>query len=376
MSPLTKKTAAGAQHNLGGYDPNNPPDGAECGPVSKESDAEPDDEKVACFLYPVTEYTCSQNTDCPLLVDDDSSGQEYYVGQVSVRMGSVAVFPRSYPKEHKTGEGCASDFDCVDPLFCQPTGTGQSVCIRTVIRPQTAADSTCFPQQRAVVCLPTPGSGRGGGTSGGPVATKANGDQCNSSVECQSGLCVGGASGTTYCRAPCTVGGSECPAGEACFQLQGSANGACIPQAGGSGSKAPGALCTSPSECISLCIGPTDGGYYCREGCEPALGNCPELFACAHCRGGACIPTNPKLGLAEPCEFGDDCQAVLYNCRGGEWCVLQPGVVSAHAEWNAVHFKADRTSAPSVGPQHASLVVIPANLPMYVFSDVCGGYLC
>ncbi|MEC8024033.1 MAG: hypothetical protein VX223_08860, partial [Myxococcota bacterium] len=156
------------------------------------------------------------------------------------------------------------------------------------------------------------GGGSGGGTTGGPVATKANGEQCNSAVECQSGLCVGGSTGTYYCRAACTLGGNECPSNEECYQLQGSGNGACIPVNGSSGAKPPGSACASPGECISgLCIGPTGGGYFCREGCNPALNNCPELFACAQLvgGGGACIPANPKLGLAEPCDFSDDCES-------------------------------------------------------------------
>ena len=55
----------GLQHNLGGYDPNNPPTMATTAdPNLKSKTPEPDDLKGVCFLQPKGSYTCSSNDDC------------------------------------------------------------------------------------------------------------------------------------------------------------------------------------------------------------------------------------------------------------------------------------------------------------------------
>ena len=304
----------GAQHVLGGYDPNNPPTMAPTAdPYLKSRTIEADDKLVACFLNPATEYTCKSDTDCPYVVDRDPYGQEAYVGKVSCATnGLCGGVSANIPEGTKTlGQDCASDYDCKNPLFCQPTGFDQ-VCAKDCnTDANCGAGFKCYPYSNGPggVCLPYSGGGTGGGTTPGP--TKGPGETCNSPEECTTGLCVGSFGSTSYyCRKSCTLGGSTCGAGETCTQLQGTSVGACIPGSGSSGTKPPGATCQSPLECLSgLCVG---GGtaYYCRETCKPSLNDCPSGTECMQLLGtadGACIPADPKAELGAACEYQDDC---------------------------------------------------------------------
>ena len=306
----------GAQHTLGGWSPGNPPTMAPTAdPNLKSQTLEADDKLLACYLYPQGDYTCKTDADCPFVVDDDSQGQEHYVGKITCSgNGLCGGVSTQIPEGTKTlGEGCASDFDCIDPLFCQPTGGADGqVCAKNC---NTDADCgsgfSCFPFSNAPggVCLPFSG---GGGTGGGPSPTKDNGEQCSNPQECKSGLCVGSFGGNqAYCRQACSPTQNNCPSGEECAQLQGSGSGACLPSEGDSGTKPPGEACASPSECITgLCVGNGPGTYKCRETCTPSLNDCPENHECFQLigsNGGACFPVDPKGDLGAPCEFQNDC---------------------------------------------------------------------
>lgn len=301
----------GAQHVLGGYDGSDPPTMApNADPYLKSQSIEPDDELCACFLYPKTEYFCQTDADCPFVVETNQWGEESYVLKITCESnGLCAGQSAQIPEGTKVlGEACASDFDCVKPFFCQPSGSG-GTCAKNCNTDTDCGDGfSCFPYTNSPggVCLPWSGGG------GGPVATKEAGEQCSSPQECKSGLCVG-SFGTSnyYCRLPCSLGGNDCGSGETCTQLQGSSTGACLPGGGSSGTKPPGALCQSPAECLTgLCVGTGMGTYKCRESCTPSIGDCPELHECfqlAGGAGGACIPVDPKSELGEPCEFQNDC---------------------------------------------------------------------
>lgn len=309
----------GAQHALGGYSASNPPTMApKADPYLKSQSIEADDKQCICFLYPKTEFNCSSDEDCPFVVDKNQFGEEAYVGKVTCQGGLCGGVSAQIPEGTKVlGEPCASDFDCKKPLFCQPTGVGESACAK-----KCNADSDCgsgfkcYPYNNAAggVCLPF--TDDGGGT--GPGATKENGETCNYAQECKSGLCVGGSSGAAYCRQPCTLGTSDCPSTQDCAQLQGASYGACLPSQGGSGTKPPGAQCTSPAECVSgLCVSSGGASYFCRENCSPQLNDCPEDHACFQLvgsNGGACFPVDPKKELGDTCVYQNDCESDM--CLG------------------------------------------------------------
>jgi len=307
----------GAQHVLGGWTPGNPPTMAPTAdPNLKSQTLEAEDELAACYLYPKGEYTCSSDADCPFVVDDDQFGNEKYVLKITCESNGLCGGKSSQiPEGTKDyGEACASDFDCIDPYFCQQTGAGDGVCAKNCTSDaECGSGFTCFEYQNGGggVCLP-------GGGGGSPVATKETGDQCSSPVECKSGLCVGGFGSTTaYCRNPCTPGSNDCGAGEECAQLSTGSKGACLPTEGGSATKGPGETCSSPAECVTgLCVGSGAGvSYKCREPCTPALNDCPAEHACVQLMGtakGACFPSNKELG--EQCAGDSDC--ISGHCLG------------------------------------------------------------
>jgi hypothetical protein len=302
----------GAQHVLGGYDPNNPPTMApQADPYLKSQTIEADDKNCACFLNPAGEYYCQSDADCPYVNETDGSGNESYVAKLTCINNLCGGTSAQIPEGTKGfGEMCASDWDCKQPYMCQQTGTG-GICTQ-----ECNTDANCpsgykcleYSNAPGGVCYPD-----SGGT--GPGATKDNGQACNNPEECKSGLCVGSFNGASaYCRQPCQVGMNNCLSGESCNQLQGTSSGACIPSSGSGANKGPGEDCTSPSECQSgLCVG-LGAIYKCREACSPALGDCPANYDCYPLQGssgGACIPSTGgpagKGELGETCEVSSDC---------------------------------------------------------------------
>lgn len=79
-----------------------------------------------------------------------------------------------------------------------------------------------------------------GGASGGP-GTGAVGDACKAHADCRSGTCAFTGTAAGYCTARCTPGGSDCPAGLTCGQIDGASY--CVePSPGGGGCRAAGPL--------------------------------------------------------------------------------------------------------------------------------------
>ncbi|MBT9555086.1 MAG: matrixin family metalloprotease [Myxococcales bacterium] len=307
----------GAQHVLSGYSSANPPTMAPTAdPDLKSQTLEDDDERVACFLYPQTEYTCTTNADCPYVVDTNQFGEEVYTGVLACKSGFCGGLSSQLPKGEQTlGEDCASDYDCVDGMFCQQTGLGDSLCAKECsTSAQCGSGFQCIEYSNADggVCLPDEG-GSSDGSDGSTNPGKAPGEACLSSQECDTYFCVGSAgSPTGTCRTPCDPGAPSCGSGEECVPLQTTSFGACLPAEGNGAALGPGSPCDSPSECLSgLCAGDLQGNYLCRDVCDLGLGNCPEEFACFALvgGGGACFPAEPTGGLGATCEFSDDCDS-------------------------------------------------------------------
>jgi MYXO-CTERM domain-containing protein len=309
----------GLQHMLGGFDADNPPTMAPTAdPYMKSRTPEADDIAGLCFLYPQGNWSCSSNDDCPLINAEGPQG-EYYAGQLTCESGACGGFSNQIPEGNaQIGEPCAATYDCVTPLFCQPTSGSGGVCA-TKCNPNASgcpAGYECVPYQGSTtegVCLEElPGTG-----------TKNVGESCTSSYECVSDLCVQVGGGST-CMQMCT-NDNDCASNASCSMFPGSGYGACVDDPGGPtpGSKDLGEECTSPSECASgMCAG--DGlSYICVQSCS-GPGTCPSDFICYGLQGGgsACFPVEGgEKGLGELCGSNDECESNL--------CVTFAGDVNA-----------------------------------------------
>ncbi len=305
----------GLQHVLGGYDPDTPPTMAPTAdPFMGSRTPDADDGKGVCFLLPKTEYTCTSTSECPLVVDDYSNGEEYYVGQIECTNGYCGGVSNELPEgDGQLGEVCVSDGDCASPLFCQPLSSGSGTCATgcQTASPNCPSGFECVPYSNSPgngVCL----EATGGGSQGG---NKQPGDPCDSSPECESFLCVQ-ESGGSFCREPCS-NAADCPSGEQCMPLSGGGTGACFPFVDNNPDpptgKANGEPCDSSDECQSqLCAG-ADPDYYCTQPCG-ASSQCPPGYVCYGLSGGGggCFEDQgsggaPTIDTGGPCDDSSEC---------------------------------------------------------------------
>ncbi|MCB9733988.1 MAG: matrixin family metalloprotease [Deltaproteobacteria bacterium] len=316
----------GLQHVLYGYPESNPPTMATTAdPYMKTRTPEADDLAGLCFLYPSGSFRCSADSDCPLVVDDGSSG-EYYVGQVGCdATGKCGGFSTEGPTggSGALGDSCVGDGDCASN-DCYPTTATAGVCTQEC---QTASNNcpsgfTC----RAYSNAPSLGLCFAGGSTGG---TTPNGGTCSSSSQCQSQLCIQ-SSGGTVCREPCASAAS-CGANETCQTIPGAGFGACLPAVQTGGTLANGASCGSSTDCQSglcagsgttfTCVRPCSASSPCGSGfsCEPLTngsGACfpvadkPTGAACAdsgECVSGICLDDGASGVCSAPCGVDGDC---------------------------------------------------------------------
>lgn len=294
----------GLQHVLGGYNPNNPPTMATTAdPFMKGRTPDADDLAGFCFLYPVSGFKCSADTDCPAVVDTGPDG-EYYVGQVPCQAnGSCGGFSTQLPAgDGKLGDVCASDYDCASALFCQPLSGSSGACAQDCT-PSLGGCPTgfaCYPyqnQSNAGVCL----------VGSGGAATKELGATCANSAECISQLCVSGATGAA-CRQPCSAA-APCPSGQSCSALPGTNVGACTAAAPVTPDRALGEPCQTASECASnLCAG-EGAAFRCTQPCK-TLQQCQNGQACIMLAGGGggCFDVDQK-DIGEPCDSSGACKS-------------------------------------------------------------------
>ncbi|MBM4343172.1 MAG: matrixin family metalloprotease [Deltaproteobacteria bacterium] len=296
----------GLQHMLGGYDPDNPPTMAPTAdPTMKSQTPEADDFAGICFLYPKVSSACQSNKDCPLVVADGPDG-EYYAGQLACSGGKCGGFDPNVPKgTGKLGATCASSFDCMEPLFCQPMSSGKGVCAQTC-KPNTSG--AC---PSGFVCTPYQGDPQNGVCIAGQApGTKAEGAPCASGKECASGLCIV-EDGAAVCRTPCTAS-KPCPVGKTCAAIPGASYGACV-----EAKKAPGEGCTASTQCQSgVCSAGT-----CAATCN-IQADCPAGQGCQKPTSspGTCVPLGTKA-IGAPCAANLECSSGLCaNLGAGPVC--------------------------------------------------------
>jgi len=322
----------GMQHVLGGYDPNNPPTMAPTAdPFMGSRTPDADDGKGVCFLLPKDPYTCTATSECPLVVDDYSNGEEYYAGQLQCTNGFCGGVSNVIPEgDAQMGDSCVADNDCVSPLFCQQLSSGGGVCASQC---QTA-NPNCPSGYDCVAYSNSPGNGvclegDGGGNQGG---SKGPGEPCDSSPECSTFLCIQ-ESGGNFCRQPC-YSANDCGAGEECMPLQGAGFGACFPATNNDPDPPTGLdvgqPCNSSDECQSqLCAG-SENDYLCTQPCG-ATSQCPAGYICYGLTngGGGCFEDQgngngpPTLETGAPCEFPSECvsgQCVAYEGEDVGFC--------------------------------------------------------
>jgi hypothetical protein len=305
----------GLQHNLGGYDPDDPPTMAPTAdPFMASRTPNADDLKGLCFLVPKSSFTCTATSQCPMVVDDGAQG-EYYVGQLSCSNGSCGGVSNQIPEgTAPIGAVCSGKYDCKSTLFCQDLGDGTGVCASEcqTASPKCPSGFECVPYANvagAGVCLEAQGGQPGGG--------KANGQPCGSSAECASQLCVI-ENGGKVCRQPCLYD-SQCAAGEECSPLQGANLGACAPAEAEPNGGAPlGNPCQSSAECESgLCAG-SNFTYLCTSPCTKTS-QCPPDHVCLGLSGGGggCFAEDPAKGVGETCQAASECESSQCVSIGG-----------------------------------------------------------
>lgn len=322
----------GLGHVLGGYNPYNPPTMAPTAdPFLQSRTLEEDDKKGACFLYPAGGvYKCSNDNDCPYVIDQNQNGEEYYTGKFTCKNGNCAL-GGVIPEKKKLGETCTNSGECKDPYFCQPVQGGKSYC-STNCDPQKQncpSGFKCYPYSNASggACLPDSGQ-----------TTKKNaGESCSSSYECITGLCFPNPDQSgMFCRIPCKKGGGECPSGEVCVTIGTSSNGACLK--GGPQKKKTGEVCKNDNECESgICFG-TDT-WLCRESCNPKEQKCSIGYYCKDLGNGVggCLPGTPppppKKDDGALCINNNECKSNLcYNLIGtGKYFCRTPCILSQPA---------------------------------------------
>lgn len=292
----------GVMHVLGGWNQADPPTMApNVMPYGISASLSADDKKASCFLNPKSTHSCSNDSDCPYVVQKSSqSGSESYGAKLVCKSGSCVWGAAPVQGQTTIGGTCSSDNDCKSGLFCQPIGNGTSYCAQTctVSKANCPSGFTCYPYQGNTgqgVCLAPFGGG----------AKKGIGETCAAGNDCQSFLCVGGT-----CKQPCTVGGSSCPSGQICEAVPGS-GGACVDKAEPS-LKDLNEECFAPEECGSgVCmkddLQSTVG--YCRLICT-APGSCPDGFQCVSQGEGytGCIPGKESIPSGQPCTKDAMCE--------------------------------------------------------------------
>jgi hypothetical protein len=159
----------GLQHVLEGNDMADPPTMAPAlDPNLRTRSLTADDEAGACFLYPLSSYTCSSNAQCPKLIDTDANGYEYYAGQLTCESGSCSGFQEDVVVPGgELGDTCSTPTDCTGDLFCVDTGGSGNYCASEclVTLDNCPTGFACFELSNSSggACLPVSISGGGGG---------------------------------------------------------------------------------------------------------------------------------------------------------------------------------------------------------------------
>jgi len=304
----------GLQHVLYGYDSNDPPTMApQLDPNGLTATLTDDDKMGACFLYPQGGYyTCTNDTQCPYVVDNYSNGEEYYSKKVECEGGYCTGLAGVSPGSVGFGGTCNSSSDCEGSNSCEAMDSGLKLCTKSC---DPYADNC----PDGFHCQNVYTSGKDLCVAGSKKL--AEGDPCMSSYECETSFCYPSPDGSgMFCRIACTVGGSPCPGGKECWSSSYSTTGGCFPPEEVPHTKLPlGSDCTSDLDCKSdVCFGEPGMQSLCRKPCNPDGADCYSGYYCANIGGGrsACLPGEPPTTLNEDGAMCDDNTDCLSN-----WCV-------------------------------------------------------
>lgn len=197
--------------------------------------------------------------------------------------------------ERTLGESCSSSGECRSRLCAG------AVCVA----PCERGDGNCFAGEACQgIAEGACGYCVNEGSVGGP---RANGENCGSNSDCESGLCFE-EDGLSYCSESCE---SDRDCGDA-FHCR---SNMCIrgPR------QRPGGPCIENGDCASgFCV--TEGNTrYCSELCN--AGACPDGFTCETVgEAQVCLPGSSLLG--QPCTANNECISDLcvFNTDAGDVC--------------------------------------------------------
>ena len=234
---------------------------------------EDDDQRGACFLYPLGSF--SEGIACDACDESANCADGYCLS-----WGGGEAF---------CGQNCNNDSDCPADFHCQ--------FINNEIPNQCIPDNDyCH-------------------DAGGNIP---NGEFCYGHQTCEGGVCLV-MSDEIYCSQTCT---SWCPSGMTCV------NGVCLK----AGNKAYGALCDESSECATgMCIKFTLDYGTCTLPCGANGGTCPNGNQCYF--DSVCVPPGTSVN-GQPCYTPIQCQGTYCidgactqpcsnnaNCPAGTTCV-------------------------------------------------------
>jgi MYXO-CTERM domain-containing protein len=303
----------GLMHVLYGYNQWDPPTMAPAvDPSGKTATLHADDEKGACFLYPLEGeyYMCSSKTDCPTIVDHDRNGDEYYSGQLDCVNGYCKGLSGVSPGSVEFGGICRTTTDCQSPTQCVAL-TSVQMCSTTC----SPATEDCPEGFRCATGLSIAGDWCIPGSK-----KKEIGEPCLTSSECITSFCYPAPDGSSMsCRSVCNKdSGPGCPDGQTCWTSAYSAIGGCYPT-----QEVPVVLkpldadCKYDSDCKSgLCWSVQGISLRCRKVCDPTAPACYAGYVCIQANEGrhACVPPEdvpevPKTRKAdgEACTEGAEC---------------------------------------------------------------------
>lgn len=273
-----------------------------------------------CFAEPGGQALCRKA--CTVAAQDCYSG--YYCADVGGGRG--ACLPGTLPPQKKAdGDSCKAHEDCQSNWCVQLIGTNQSYCrqacnLEDWICPWGTA-CVSYGSPEFGVCMPDLNKSR-------------TGESCTNGLECVTGICWTGESGSSYCTQNCIQG--WCPDNMVCKDGGYFGNLCTLPEGTTPTAKPDGAACSRNEDCASAWCVPLIGTSqsYCRRSCDLDDWVCPWGTACVSYGStefGVCMPDVGKARTGEACSQGSDCVTGIcwpsgdgasyctQNCLAG-WC--------------------------------------------------------